>query len=168
METFFTSDTHFGHAKIIEYCKRPFASVEEMDEEMVRRWNSVVKPSDNVYHLGDFSFKNGEVVRKRLNGNIFLVLGNHDNGTNYGFIWMKDYYELKVNDQKVVLFHYGMRTWHHDLRGNWHLYGHSHGGLPAYGKSCDIGVDVWNFSPVHFDQVKRFMDGREIANHPRF
>ena len=168
MDIFFTADTHFGHAKIIEYCKRPFANADEMDEEIIRRWNSVVKDGDQVYHVGDFAFKNGRDVRRRLNGSIFLVNGNHDNGTNLGFIWMKDYYELKVGGQEIVLFHYGMRTWHHDLRGTWHLYGHSHGELKPYGKSFDIGVDNWGFTPVHYDQVERRMKGMEIADHPRF
>ena len=52
---FFTSDHHFYHSNIIKYCQRPFHSVEEMNEEMIRRWNSVVGVDDTVYYLGDFS-----------------------------------------------------------------------------------------------------------------
>jgi calcineurin-like phosphoesterase family protein len=170
MAKFFTADTHFGHAKIIEYCSRPFVSVQQMDEEMIRRWNSVVSENDEVYHVGDFSFRNAaesKKIRSLLKGEIFLVEGNHDGG-NYGFGWMKPYYELKVGTQEIVLFHYGMRTWHHDLRGTWHLYGHSHGQLPAYGKSFDIGVDCHGFTPISFGQVERIMAGMEIAKHPRF
>ena len=51
---FFTSDTHFNHKAIISYCSRPFESVEEMNDRLIDNWNQVVKPSDTVYHLGDF------------------------------------------------------------------------------------------------------------------
>lgn len=78
MGLFFTSDTHFGHKNIIEYCNRPFSSVGEMDEEIIRRWNNVVEPSDVVYHLGDFTLGGERQAREyfcQLNGRIF-VLGN--------------------------------------------------------------------------------------------
>jgi len=78
---FFTADSHFGHANIIKYCNRPFNSVDEMDETMVRRWNSVVEPSDVVYHLGDFALcKNGYAknILNCLNGKIYLCRGSHD------------------------------------------------------------------------------------------
>ena len=51
---FFTSDSHFGHENIIRFCKRPFNSVREMNEELIHRWNSKVRPNDIVFHLGDF------------------------------------------------------------------------------------------------------------------
>jgi calcineurin-like phosphoesterase family protein len=171
MSIFFTGDTHFGHTKIIQYCKRPFKTADEMNEEIVRRWNSVVGSKDDVYHVGDFAFMpaaQARAIRKRLNGRIFLIEGNHDNGTNYDFEWIKPYYELWVGDQEIVLFHYGMRTWHHDLRGTWHLYGHSHGMLPPYGKSMDVGVDCWSFSPITFEFIQRTMAIRPMADHLRF
>jgi len=87
-EHFVISDTHFGHENIIRYCKRPFTSVEEMDETMVDNWNSVVRPQDHVYHLGDVTIERGSknsqqaqrFVRliRRLNGHKRLILGNHD------------------------------------------------------------------------------------------
>jgi calcineurin-like phosphoesterase family protein len=170
MNTFFTADTHFGHERIMRYCNRPFANVHEMDETMVERWNAKVGVKDLVYHLGDFAFLSagfGRKIRNRLNGRICLIEGNHD-GPDFGFAWRKSYYELKMGDQYLVLFHYGMRTWWHDLRGVWHLYGHSHGGLAPYGKSFDIGVDCWNFAPLSFEEVKVEMDKREIGKHPQF
>lgn len=173
METFFTADTHFGHKNIIKYCNRPFGSVEEMDEEMIRRWNMVVKPGDKVWHLGDFSYccHNAREIRKRLNGRILLIKGNHD---SMDALWGVDmeviypYHETKINEQEIVLFHYGLRTWHHDVRGTWHLYGHSHGGLAPYGKSMDVGVDVHNFAPIHYSFVEKFMAERPIGDHPQF
>lgn len=82
MKFFTLSDTHFGHAKIIDYCNRPFSSVEEMDEAMIKNWNETVSNNDTVLHLGDFGLGNKEYIAsivKRLNGKKILILGNHDN-----------------------------------------------------------------------------------------
>src|SRR5260370_31484271 len=81
MAFFFTSDTHLDHGNVITYCKRPFVSVDEMNEQMIYRWNYRVKSGDTVYHLGDFHMGKRERVaplRERLNGRIILVRGNHD------------------------------------------------------------------------------------------
>ncbi len=55
-----------------------------------------------------------------------------------------------------------------DLRGSWHLYGHSHSMLPPFGKSFDIGVDSWDYTPLSYEQVKKEMDKRDIGKHPMF
>ena len=80
MQTFFSSDHHFGHANIIKYCNRPFKDVEEMNEEMVARWNSRVGVDDCVMYLGDFSLSESAVIQysHRLNGKKILIPGNHD------------------------------------------------------------------------------------------
>lgn len=80
--TFYSADLHFWHRKANELCGRPFTSVEKMNEGIIRRWNSVVRPVDWVYLLGDVCFQLGtpgrlDIVR-RLNGVILLVPGNHD------------------------------------------------------------------------------------------
>lgn len=78
---FIIADTHFGHKKILQFEKtnRPFATIEEHDEELVHRWNAVVKPKDTVWHLGDVLFgRNSFAVLSRLHGIKKLVLGNHD------------------------------------------------------------------------------------------
>lgn len=82
---FITSDTHFGHKGVCEFLRndgsklRPFTSVEEMDEIMVERWNSVVKPKDKVYHLGDVIINRKAMkTLARLSGEKVLVKGNHD------------------------------------------------------------------------------------------
>lgn len=177
MSTFFTSDTHFGHTNIIRYCSRPFASVEQMNDELILRWNSVVKPDDVVYHLGDFAFgrncaEAAVLAANTLNGVIHLIEGNHEETAKTvipnRFASIRQYAEIEVEKQHIVLFHYGLRTWHHDLRGVWHLYGHSHNELPAYGKSCDVGVDAWNFFPVSMSTLRQFMSNRGIGKHPQF
>jgi calcineurin-like phosphoesterase family protein len=80
-EIFMIGDLHFGHKNIITFEPeaRPFETIEEHDEELVRRWNSVVDQSDTVWVLGDFCFgADTVVIAGRLNGKKHLVLGNHD------------------------------------------------------------------------------------------
>ena len=177
MKTLFTSDTHFGHANVIKYCNRPFSSPWEMDKALVANWNSVVSPDDVVYHLGDFAFSREATqeyvskLAKQLNGAIHLINGNHEklaHSIPWRFTSIKDYDEIEVENQRIVLFHYGLRTWHHDMKGTWHLYGHSHGGLLPYGNSLDIGVDSWNFTPVTFEQLKLAMYDRPLGKHSQF
>ena len=80
MSRFFTSDPHYYHNNVIQYCNRPYKTVEEMNEGLVRNWNSIVSPSDDVYCLGDFSLaiRPIELFSSRLMGNKKLVPGNHD------------------------------------------------------------------------------------------
>ncbi len=173
---FFTADTHFGHKKILEYVKRPFPTVEEMDEAIIKNWNAVVGPDDHVYHLGDVALCSAGRLREvlgRLNGKIYLIRGNHEKSAEAchdRFEWIKDYYELEVEDpdgfqgkQLVVLFHYAMRVWNACHYGTYHLYGHSHGELPddPHSRSIDIGVDVHGFSPVSYGQVKEIMGRKQ-------
>lgn len=78
----FISDNHFNHENIIKYCHRPFDSVGEMDNYMVKKWNSVVSESDLIYHLGDFALgltpEEYKGLLAELNGKIILIRGNHD------------------------------------------------------------------------------------------
>ncbi len=171
-QLFFTSDHHFGHENIIKYCHRPFENVKEMNEILIQRWNEKIKPQDTVYHIGDFGLtykENLQTIVERLNGKIHLITGNHDSAAlqiKHKFQWVKEYYELKVKDpdcengvQRIILFHYAMRTWRGSGRGNWHLYGHSHGTLPDLEDSLsfDVGVDCHDFYPLSYDEVKAIM-----------
>jgi calcineurin-like phosphoesterase family protein len=172
----FTSDHHFGHKNIIEFSKRPFASVDEMNAEMVKRWNEKVGQDDLVYHIGDFALmSSGKVrqLRSQLNGRICLIKGNHESsalGCPDCFEWIKDYYELTVSDNDahkgqrfIVLFHYAMRVWNASHYGTWHLYGHSHGDLPddETSLSFDVGVDSHNFYPLSYQDVKNIMSKKK-------
>jgi calcineurin-like phosphoesterase family protein len=83
---FLVSDTHFGHAGVCNFMRndgvtklRPWDNPEEMDEEMVKRWNETVRPNDKVYHLGDVVI-NRKALKTlgRLNGDKVLIRGNHD------------------------------------------------------------------------------------------
>lgn len=167
----FTSDTHFGHANIIKFCNRPFKDVREMDEALIANWNKCVKHEDHVYHLGDFSFeRNPAGTATRLNGIKHLIRGNHDkqrhiNAISPYFAWIKDVFELSVGKNKFWLSHFAHRAWRHNYKGVIHLYGHSHGTLEDYGKSTDVGVDAWNFAPVHIETILAMMKGREDIPH---
>ena len=82
----YVSDLHIGHKKVIEYCDRPYNSVGEMDEAIIKQWNSQVNPGDIVYFLGDFGINKNKILESnivnKLNGKKHAIIGNHD----YGFI----------------------------------------------------------------------------------
>jgi calcineurin-like phosphoesterase family protein len=171
-QIWFTSDNHFGHANIIKFCHRPFDDVDEMNAEMIKRWNEKVAPEDLVYHLGDFALMPTQKLRQliaQLNGKIHLIVGNHEKaalGCTDCFEWVKDTYELKVEDKDakgsqrlIVLLHYAMRVWNKSHNGSWHLYGHSHGSLPddISSLSFDVSVDCHDFYPISYQEVKDLM-----------
>ena len=177
---FFSADPHYFHANVINLCNRPFANITEMHEALISKWNAKVKPDDDVYLLGDVSFKcpNPPMLvstLNKLNGNIFLIKGNHEKDVMKNaevrarFTWIKDYYELDVPDkdvkggfQKICLFHFSQRSWNGSFRGGWHLFGHSHGNLDSepWGLSFDVGVDSHNYEPISYDEVKALMKTR--------
>lgn len=180
MTIFFTSDTHYGHKNIIKYSNRPYSGVDHMNEMLIANWNSVVKPDDTVYHLGDFAFYSdvNKIISiiKRLNGNKVFIRGNHDKIMERPeikelFLEYHDYKEIYVQDptaekgrQHIVLLHYGMRVWNKSHRGSWQLYGHSHGSLPELPgyRAFDVGVDCWNYTPISYNQVKTKMSKVEF------
>jgi len=173
MTIWFTSDLHLGHEKIIEYAKRPFANVQEMDEKLIRKWNALVGDRDTVYHLGDFCFGNPDPYLNRLKGKKMMIMGDHDRQlmeAPYYIQYRSDVtiiapiytittpYEEYGHRVKLTLAHYSMRSWPLSHYGSWHLFGHHHGSLEIYGKSFDIGVDAWSYEPIPLERVKVIMD----------
>ena len=78
---YLTSDLHLGHDREFIWKARGFNSIQEMNEAYVERWNSVVDNEDDVYVLGDLMLGNNDIgmnYLNQLNGNIHIVLGNHD------------------------------------------------------------------------------------------
>lgn len=163
-DCFFTSDTHFGHTAILEHDKRPFATIQEHDEELIRRWNEKVHPGAVLYHLGDFAWHHREVdvdvLLARLHGTKILIIGNHD-ATNKAVIRSKHwaqvthYKEVTIGGQRIVLFHYPMITFNHAHHGAWALHGHCHGSLPKNYDRCsfDVGTMCWNYTPLSYHEV---------------
>jgi calcineurin-like phosphoesterase family protein len=180
MTTFFSSDTHFGHANVIRYCNRPFEDVRAMDESLIRNWNSVVQPGDTIYHLGDFGFYRADEeyakVLRRLNGNKVFIFGNHDKQIRKNISLQKMFSschpiletKVKLDDETfdLTLCHYAMRVWNKSHRGAIHLYGHSHGSLPddPNSLSMDVGVDCHNYTPVSFEEVMVRMTKKAFRN----
>ena len=169
---FLTADTHYSHHKVIEYCNRPFSSVEEMNEALIANWNRVVKPIDTIYHLGDFALcKPAQAIEiaKRLNGHKHLIFGNHDKSLRkskeFLDLWesTQDLKEIKVSDEtaltgarKIVMCHYPLLTWNGSSYLNFSTHGHCHGNLfdDPHALRCDVGVDCWNYTPVSFEQIR--------------
>lgn len=186
--TYFISDPHFGHKNIIKYANRPFESVDNMNETIIKNWNNLIKPNDEVYILGDVSLTNQEETNKilnRLNGRLYLIKGNHEKSVMSSkenrdrFEWLKDYYELKYeyNGKRnmIVMCHYAMRVWNKSHHGSYHLYGHSHDSLEyeQWGKSMDVGIDsaariLGEYRPFTFDEIDGILSQRvskEIDHH---
>ena len=133
-EIFIISDTHFGHAKMLDFLNydgtrmRPFSSVEEMDELMIENWNKLVKPTDKVYHLGDVFYKSGnfDEIAKRLNGTKVLCRGNHDRREAQWYLkYFKDVRSTFHIDGNYLLGHFPI---HPDSKGRFvrMLHGHIH------------------------------------------
>lgn len=178
MTVWFTSDTHFGHDNIIGFCKRPWVNSIEMDADMIKIWNKVVGPDDEVWHLGDFSFhrndwRNDAAIREQLNGKIHIIAGNHD---NYGYLKkcgfasvhdgiVNKHFTLEQRHCPMVLAHYPLREWDGFYYNTYHLYGHVHNTLPGYGRSMDVGVDTNNFMPYSLEQIVKNLADKNNA-HP--
>lgn len=176
---YFTSDTHYNHKNILKYCNRPFISIEEHDQALIDNWNSIVTDKDDVYHLGDFAFASEDYVisiLKRLKGKIHFICGNHDKTVKKStkiksmFSSYQEYKEIKpiVNNKKqpIVLFHFPIESWHKKYYNSYHLHGHVHGSMMETERNSsnlrvDVGVDVWDYSPVSLDQIVEHMTKKQ-------
>lgn len=147
--------------------------MEEMNETMIERHNSVVKPSDEFYDLGDFMFgispRRMAEVLSRLNGHKTIVLGNHDNAD-----YLREVYKFGYNPKlrtvhsrilelhgktwggyRPTLCHYPMLSWNASFHGSFQLHGHTHGHIPFDPtiRRLDVGVDSHNFTPISWEEV---------------
>lgn len=165
---YYIADCHFGDDKVIAFSRRPFSSVEEMDEVMIERWNARVYDWDDVYILGDLVCRSSEPLRylDRLKGRLHLVCGNHDGmlqsdpACRARFAEIRDYLVIRDGMHRLVLFHYPLLEWDGFYYGTWHLYGHIHNHpsltqerakqLP---KALNCGVDLTGFRPLRFDEL---------------
>ncbi len=161
-EKWFISDTHFFHNNIIKYCDRPFSDANTMNEIMVKNWNSVVGKNDYVYHLGDFwmggSSKDRNDLLYALNGEITLIVGNHDD--------IRDM-SAKTRFRKIELwkgFKEGNFTCVHIPLGLEHLrdgafcmHGHIHNNLKDDPHYINVCVEHHDYTPVHMDEIKEYI-----------
>ena len=165
----FTADTHFGHKAIIGYENRPFEDVDNMDAELILRWNEAVAPDDTIYHLGDFSLTRKDITRAifdQLNGHKHLILGNHDSQRSNG--WWRDVgfetvqmsYLLDTGSLLLYLVHDPLKIQeameqYADAEVLF-LHGHVHGKKRLWEpNSCivHVGVDAWDYRPVSLQEL---------------
>ena len=157
---YFIADTHFGDERILRYENRPFDNAEEMDRELIRRWNAKVNAEDTVYVLGDFGAGGYESdVLSKLNGKKYLVKGNHDTASNeeyrrYGFFEVYD--RPVIIDGFWILSHDALYVNENMPYAN--LFGHVHGSpiFKDYSKQhyC-VSVERIDYSPINFDEIKK-------------
>lgn len=163
-------------------------SVSKHDEMLVERWNECVKPGDRVYHLGDFAFGDSHFCNKildRLNGQIHFIEGNHDKPAykvRHRFASYQKYYELKIQDpdaprgtRKLILFHNPILSWNSMYHETFHLHGHCHGNLEKFRmehiphlRFMDVGVDMCDYYPISYEEVKAHMKtkkGQSVDHH---
>lgn len=172
---FFTSDLHLDHKNVISLNNRPFASIQQMNEELIKNWNKKVQEHDTVYVLGDFCWGwNSNKIKEtlsKLNGYKILVIGNHDryNPHEKSNSWEKitSYEELLIDNDHIILSHYPIAEWDRCWYGSYHLYGHCHGkfNLAELTKNTrhkntrcmDVGVDCNNYEPLSWDEIKSIL-----------
>jgi len=192
--TWFTADLHLGHRNIIRYSKRPFANVEAMNDDLVRRWNEIVGPEDTVWVLGDVAL--GRIAETLpmvggLAGRKVLVAGNHDRcWSGHGpraEEWADRYREagfdeihqgavtLDLGATEVVACHFPYRGDSQDTeryldhrpadRGRWLLHGHVHDRWRQRDRMINVGVDAWGHRPVGEDELSALI-AEGPANRP--
>ena len=159
---YITADLHLGHANIIKYCDRPYEDVEEMNNDLIRRWNEKVTDNDRVFFLGDFALSSAEQIIKwgnMLNGRKVMIYGNHDHHKP------KVYYEAGfehvskwpiVIQNRFLLSHAPMFEGSDSgvEPGNLiNIHGHIHNKIeqgPTIGSaSACVCVERWDYAPVH-------------------
>lgn len=179
----FTSDLHLGHLRIIELCHRPFSSVDQMNTEIINRWNSVIKPTDAVFVLGDLAM--GKIADtlplcKQLVGQKYLVPGNHDRcfSSNkkmqldiyqeVGFTVLPELETCTYQDLTFRICHFPYVGDSHDEDryqlyrpqpdGNWLIHGHTHSKwFVGPQQQIHVGVDAHNFYPVNINEIVAIM-----------
>ena len=161
-----------------------------MDQKLIENWNSVIKPNDYIFHLGDFCFKGSQYwdnILNQLNGNIFLILGNHDEkNLSQGFMtrfeWVGYQLKILIGDRSIYLNHYPLLCYAGTYRDNYTiaLHGHTHLSLNSMsGKDIerlnmcfpmqyDVGVDANNFTPISFEDVKEKIKEQIVSNQNQY
>lgn len=147
-----TSDHHFFHNEIISCFDRPFNSIEEMTEKMIKSWDNIVSPNDIVIHLGDLAFAGNKGIhwlRSKLNGEIHIIVGNHDKYSilkRNGFIVYDDM--IKIGN--LLFTHYPIDKITNPYYVNVH--GHIHNNK-TYGRRINVCVEQTNYQPIYIEEL---------------
>lgn len=154
-QLFVIADTHFGHRRILEFeaKARPFATIEEHNEALVERWNSVVRPRDTVWHLGDVLFgKRTFWYLSRLNGTKKLVAGNHDQYPTQDYL---QYFSRVVGAAEVrdcILTHIPVHPGQFS-RFKFNIHGHLHSKKLDDPRYICVSAEHTNLTPVPLDDL---------------
>lgn len=170
-ETFFTSDTHFRHKRVVIHNQTPWKTVDEWDEGIIANINSVVGKKDDLWMLGDYAFDDHAKIFHRLNGKKHLVAGSHDdmprevlkNFSNFqNSIEEMRNVMLKINGKRYFLSHTCHRTWEACHYGVPHLFGHSHGRCETFNMSFEVSLftKLANFKPIHLSVIDAEVERR--------
>lgn len=169
-EIWVISDTHFNHSNIIEFCDRPFANAIEMNEHILDNWNSVIRPQDKVYHLGDvymgggFRREDTERMLSMLNGHKRLILGNHDNGKDQ--ILQRRFEKIDVwrmfPEFGLLLTHVPVhesslhktgRREQPDMKLR-NVHGHIHNRESPSSDHFNVCVEMLNYTPINIEELR--------------
>lgn len=173
----YCADPHFGHDAIVEFCNRPFKNADEADEAILRNLHERVGPDDQLWLLGDFALGRRKLDKTwlremfdRLPGaEHHLIVGNHDDEIIQSLPWTTVSQIAEVRDgtkrQFNTLFHYPMHTWNHARRGAYCLFGHVHDNWLGTRNCVNVGLDVWDFYPVSFDEIERRSKTLPVNKH---
>lgn len=163
-KTWFIADTHFGHANVIKYDNRPFADIDEMESELIKRWNKKVATGDTVWFLGDFAFfaKQDYIsgLLKRLKGVKYMVMGNHDTKSPQFY---RDCGFKEVYNHPVILKNHFILSHNPINLGSdnnfFNIYGHVHT-HPAYAdttpNSCCVCCNRWDYTPIRIEKFEKY------------
>lgn len=160
MTEFLTSDEHYWHEAIIEFCDRPFKNIENMNNSLIRLHNEVVGPDDIVYHLGDLFWwgpqkqSKLESIIQKLNGEHHLILGNHDRLKPFTYIeygFTSVHTSLVLHDRYVLAHDPAIATL---LKpGQTLLCGHVHQLFRKVSNAYNVGVDIHDYKPVALEAI---------------
>jgi len=181
---FLISDTHFGHEGMCQFCDangnkyRPFANAQEMDEYMIERWNSTVRPTDKVYHLGDVAIKRCFIkTLAKLNGDKVLIKGNHDIfKLNDYTTYFKDIRATYRLANKLILSHIplhrgSLSPWKNgtepiNVHGHLHVHDVKINDMPDE-KYLNVCVEKIDYTPISLDSVLQIVNKRILdQNQP--
>lgn len=180
---FFTSDLHLDHQNVIKHSNRPFASVQQMNEEIIKRWNKKVGVNDVIYVLGDVCWGwNSDKIQQtfsKMNGIKYLIIGNHDKFSPHqkSNVWAEivPYKRITIDDKRIILSHYPIAEWDCAWHQSIHLYGHTHGKfnlaeftklMPHKNTNCmDVGVDTHNYEPWSWEEIKEYLYQRNMKTN---
>jgi len=166
---FITSDPHLDHAGILRHCAftRPFPNVDEMNDFIVTNWNHDVGKKDNVIIVGDVCFNHHDKWLSMLNGNKWLVNGNHDKMSleikKKHFKRVCDVMYRKINGRRFFFCHYACISWPKKFSDCIMIHGHSHGRIPEDGHTlrCDVSMDVWGMRVVPVEVIIAKMEAKD-------